>query len=304
MTGVDPVRTLGVLLLLAASGCGGDTGDSAQTLQYTGGGSTLACGELVNIFPAQGATGVPLTTTVGFEVTEIRPAELSVTDSAGNRVPGTQGVAGQGVEWVSDVLLKVGEEYTVTIDWCGPEEVVTWTTEAPPAIPVEQLTGRVWTFDLLAQHPLGDAGASLPLWVVADASTQFQGVLLQLTPVDPADATAACDAALPGAETNLAANPYFETAWTEGSVTVGGGTGLLGGGSALGLMREGDLDALDVRVWVDASLFDVGKDACDVVAEAGFSCEACPDGSGNSCVEVRHRGPWVEVPGASVDCPE
>jgi hypothetical protein len=287
----------------------GDTQDTAPACEAT----------VVSLTPADGATDVPIDSTV------VLTLSAPVTEGQASLAiaPAADGVAelsedGTTLTWTPAATLARDTAHTVTATVCGTSVSQTFTTvgEAITA----PIVGRTYDVDLAGRDltwvkPNATAGAIL----VGQLETQnflFNVQAADDTTIDLVGAVAyedggdvvqyECAPALDFVPGNFTSNPFFHVGPQDSELSASGITVPM-----LQLEVEGRFadDASAIEDVTLTGLIDVAElgtllgttDPCSYLAFLSISCVSCPDGS-DTCVELEVRdasAPWAD--GATVD---
>jgi hypothetical protein len=295
-------RSLSLLpfLVLAACSGGGDKTDTADT--DTSGES---CGvEIEESIPSANAFDAYYRGDIEFILSDADPTATIDTD-----IPGTLAVLddGERIVWQPSAPLQPNTEYTVTLNYCGGSAPLSFTTSSLGS-PIEDgvdLVGKSYAINLASARITKPAGIgdvlggyltqSIIVGVtdVSDTSIQMVGALAKEGSNPPAQDF--CDPSIPFPEADFTAAPFFSIGPEDTRIAVAGfditigqlvieGTLASDASSFSGGVLSGTIDTRPL-----APLLDDSGDPnaiCELAANFGATCEACPDGSGTYCLTL------------------
>jgi hypothetical protein len=314
-----------ILALGALVACGGD--DSDGTPDGGGGTSpaTATCANRVLDTHPDPADKAFYLTTVEYTLSTAEPtATITLADSAGADVAGTNEVIDTRVIFTPAAPLAAGATYTSTLNWgCAPVDSTFTVGAAGESLgDPASLTDRTWSLDLASGRFIEPAGVEVLLQTFltfslllgvqsSDAdSIQFIGAL-----ADDAGNQDVCTESIPfPVEADFTGNPYFEIASDALPIEVEGfsvtiedlllaGAFTPNGDTIEGVALQGSINTVSLVEALDLGTADSNPGAvCDLVATFQVECKECSDGSGPYCLAVSVDSMTAaEVPGVTLE---
>jgi len=188
--------------------------------------------EIDSVFPENGELQAYFRTTV--EVTLEEPeadATLTLTDSAGNEVPGQLTVDDDTLIFVPDAALAPSTEYNVNVDFsCGMPSTTFTTSEVGSDIDASTLEGNTYSLDIASGRFVEPAGIGSILGDFID-----QEILIGVQTADATDiqmigaigdggAQGECDPTIGFPSATFAGNPFFQIGPETTTLSVAGYT--------------------------------------------------------------------------------
>lgn len=314
-----------MVLLLLACADKPTTDDSSSA-----GGDPCEGVSLLSTLPAPGATDAYYRGTVEWSISAPVAGEIPATVTAD--LPGTlsTNAVGDRFVWTWDAPLSPSTAYTVSLDWCGQASSVSFTTSdyGQPVADPSALVGSTFQVDLGEARILEPVGLEglLPQFFPADILIMVTGVGADT--VDMIGGTAReeggnvsqnwCDPTIPFPTAAWVGDCYFtlgpqDTTFAVSgvNVTIGGlaidGTVSPDGTEFDGGRLSGTIDTRPLAALVGDP--DNPSAMCDLAANFGTECEACPSDGEPYCftmVADSIHAPTVDVTLVEVlgqDCP-
>jgi len=320
---METLMTRSLLFLpLFLAACGTDKDGSATDDSSTQPSCEV---EIDSTVPASGAVDAYYRAPIEFSLSDADPTATITTD-----IPGSQTTSADGktVIWTPTDALAPSTAYTVTLDYCGGNADLAFTTSAlGTAIPdTSSLVGATYTIDLATARIVEPAGIGSVL-----TSQLQQSILVGVESVDASNiqmigAIAAagtttqdyCTPTIPFPSADFTTAPFFTIGPRTTSLSVAGynveiqdleitGTFAADGSYFGGGTLSGTIDTRPLAPLLD----DSGNEGaiCDLAVNFGAACEACPSDGGMFCLtlvadqitaDAVSGGPLVEVDGS--DC--
>ena len=286
-------QLMGVCVLagLVLAGCdGGEVklGDS---------GTTAAKCEIAvtGTDPADGATGIALNATVSFTRSEVDDTASISADYDGAMSASEDGLT---LTWTPTGALTAETTYSVTLDFCGGSESVSFSTVEALDIDVANHTYALELRNATIDEPAGVGSLiadQLPEFILMEvvsadaASIQFMGALA----IEGSTDQDTCSATIGFPPADFATAPSFAVGPQDTVLTVGGYSATLYGMELEGTfasdgssINDGNLrGAIDMRE-VAELLGYTPEDACGLLAAFGASCESCPQDGEGFCITL------------------
>jgi len=284
-----------------------DGGTPTDGGTVTDGGGTECPVGLVSSSPADGDTGVDLGVTVKFTLDDADPtASVTLASVDGSSVAGSFGLSSDDTEvWFqADSPLAATTDYVATLDWCGGNDTVLFTT-TDPGDPVDSLVGNAYNIDLAGATWVKPAGVGglLSGYLTAELMLSVSDLTTDTITMFGAlgDGTGSQDTCLPTIDfptADFTANPFFQLGPSDVMLDIGGYSVTMndfrmsGSFSADASQIEGgtvdaELDARDLVVIFESVLGTSDPDAlCGLLSSFGASCEVCSSDSQPYCIAV------------------
>lgn len=294
----------------------GDSEDPDKAPGTTETGTPPSCDTFVlEALPADGDVDVYPLTSVRFTLSEADPtAVITVTSGDGATLSGSTEIDGEEVSWSGDPLQNETTYTSTIVHACGSESA-TWTT-APGEPPVEvDLVGDVFDLDpangeWVEPAGIGDLIASQlgDTQIFLSVSALTDDEITMLVAIGSSDTQDLCNPtiALPPAAFTGAA---FSIVSPELPLEISGVTLAIDEAEISGVfsvdgtrINEGTMaGSVDVRPLTSAIGLDDPDSVCELIAAFGSTCDACADGSGTYCIDLRIEQMVAPLlPGASV----
>lgn len=262
-------------------------------------------------FPEDGARAYYRTTVDATFSEQVDGATITVTDAGGTAVAGDTAWEGNRLVFTPGTPLTPGETYTSTIDFTcagSPQSsATTWTvSEVGTATDADGLVGNDYALALASARfirpegvgdIIGDFLTFDILVSVKEVSDSNLTVFGAVGDEEQPGAQAACTPTLDFPAADFAENPYFELGPQQLSVEVSGtevviedlflsGSFAPDGSYIDGVVLAGIVDTRPFAPLIEDDPDAPPEAVCEVTGRLGIPCVACPDGSGEFCLEI------------------
>jgi hypothetical protein len=279
-------------LLGALAACGSGSGDDTAPTET----NNNPCGNsLVSAFPMDGAADASWTTTIDFLLAnDDASAALTVTDGAGAAVAGTQSTLGTRVVFTPDAPLVHGEAYTAELAWACGTDTTSFTVgmDGSETVDAASLEGRTFGFGITTGRIVDppELASVLSLMVQFDIlltvtgssadSLDFLGGVTDETTGEQS----LCSPSITFAEAaDYSGNPHFSVASDSMEIVVAGDPIPVTDLTMSGTFTSGGAGISNATL---AGIIDLGQELCDLVGASGVTCQPCPTGSNETCLDL------------------